>query len=61
MLQIKTEKFQGPLNLLLKLIEKEKLDITEVNLAKIANQYIEYIKKLTKIDPDDLADFLVVA
>ncbi|MFA4941070.1 MAG: ScpA family protein [Patescibacteria group bacterium] len=61
MLDFKTEKFQGPLALLLQLIEKEELDITEVSLAKIADQYIEYIKKVGQIDPEATADFLVVA
>ncbi len=61
MLQIKTEKFQGPLSLLLELIEKEELDITEVSLAKIADQYINYIKESGEINPDDMADFLVMA
>lgn len=61
MIDIKIEKFQGPLNLLLQLIEKEEMDIAEVSLAKIADQYIEYIKITDKISPDDMADFLVVA
>jgi len=58
---VKLEKFQGPLGLLLELVEKEELDITEISLAKIANQYIEHIKKISKINPDEMADFLVVA
>jgi len=61
MMDFKTEKFQGPLALLLQLIEKEELDITEVSLAKIADQYIDYIKKSGQIDPEATADFLVVA
>ena len=61
MLEIKTEKFQGPLSLLLELIEKEELDITEVSLAKIADQYVNYIKESGDINPDDIADFLVMA
>lgn len=61
MLHIKTEKFTGPLGLLLQLIEKEELDITEVSLAKIADQYVELIRKSSRIDPDHTADFLVVA
>ena len=60
-MDFKTEKFQGPLALLLQLIEKEELDITEVSLAKIADQYIDYIKKSGQIDPEATADFLVVA
>jgi len=61
MMNIVTEKFQGPLGLLLQLIEKEELDITEIGLAKIADQYIEYIHQNQTIDPDQMADFLVVA
>jgi len=61
MLNFKLEQFEGPLGLLLQLIEKEEMDITEVSLAKIADQYIEYIKKLDKINPEEMADFLVVA
>ncbi|MDO9399219.1 MAG: segregation/condensation protein A [bacterium] len=60
-MHIKINKFEGPLDLLLKLIEKEELDITEISLAKIADQYIEYIKSVHGIKPDELADFLVIA
>ncbi|MEK7203259.1 MAG: segregation/condensation protein A [Patescibacteria group bacterium] len=60
-MNIELEKFQGPLGLLLELVEKEELDITEISLAKIANQYIDYIRKLSKINPEEMADFLVVA
>jgi len=49
------------LGLLLQLIEKEELDITEVSLAKIADQYIDYIKESGEINLDEMADFLVIA
>ena len=58
---IKIDKFQGPLGLLLQLIEKEELDITEVSLAKISDQYIDSIKNTKNIDPGETADFLVIA
>lgn len=61
MVQVDQEKFQGPLALLLELIEKEELDITQISLAKIADQYIVEIRKMTAAHPDELADFLVVA
>lgn len=61
MMEFTTEKFSGPLGLLLSLIESEELDITEVNLAKIADEYVNYIRQATSINPDELADFLVVA
>lgn len=58
---IKLEKFEGPLSLLLQIIEKEEMDITEISLAKIADQYIEYIRSLSKTNSEEMADFLVVA
>ncbi|MDO8667591.1 MAG: segregation/condensation protein A [bacterium] len=61
MLNFKIDKFEGPLGLLLQLIEKEEMDITEISLAKIANQYIDYIRSLKELEPENLADFLVVA
>lgn len=61
MIDFSTEKFQGPLGLLLQLIEKEELDITEINLAKIADQYVEHLQKASDIDPEEMADFLVLA
>jgi segregation and condensation protein A len=58
---IKLEQFEGPLDLLLSLTEQEKLDITRVSLAKIADQYLEYIAKAQDITLGHLADFLSVA
>lgn len=60
MLHLQLEKFEGPLSLLLKLIEDEKLDITQVSLAKVADEYINYIKA-SELNPEETADFLVVA
>lgn len=59
--QIKLEQFEGPLDLLLQLTEQEKLDITRVSLAKIADQYLEYIANTHDITLGHLADFLSVA
>lgn len=60
-LNFKMEKFEGPLDLLLQLIEQEKLSISEISLSKIADQYLESLKLVAEKDPDELADFLVVA
>lgn len=60
-MNFKIDKFEGPLGLLLQLIESQELDITEISLAKIADQYIEYIKSCNHLKPEELADFLVVA
>lgn len=59
--KIKLDKFEGPLDLLLQLIESEDLPITEVSLAKVTEQYVEYLQTLEQKNPDELADFLVVA
>jgi segregation and condensation protein A len=59
--QVALPVFEGPLDLLLHLIEREELDITQVSLAQITNQYLEYLAQLSERDPDNLADFLVVA
>jgi segregation and condensation protein A len=61
MIDVKIDKFQGPLSLLLQIIEKEELDITSVNLAKIADEYLEYVKKSPEILPESMADFLLLA
>jgi len=60
-MDFKLEQFEGPLGLLLSLIEKEEMDITQVSLAKVADQYIDFIKSRENINPDEMADFLVVA
>jgi segregation and condensation protein A len=59
--QVTLAVFEGPLDLLLHLIEREELDITQVSLAQVTNQYLEYLARLSERDPDSLADFLVVA
>lgn len=61
MYKIKLEKFEGPLDLLLRLIEEEELNISEVSLAQVTEQYINYLNSVPDIRPEELADFLVVA
>ncbi len=53
--------FEGPLDLLLHLIEQEELDITKISLAQVTDQYLAYINQLEELHPEILADFLVVA
>src|SRR5215212_8250000 len=53
--------FQGPLDLLLQLIEKQELDITEISLVTVTDQYLQTIDQMQQVEPDALADFLVVA
>lgn len=61
MFNISNQEFKGPLGVLLNMIEDEKLDITAISLSKIADEYIEYVKLSPEIDPEELADFLVIA
>lgn len=61
MYQIKLDQFSGPLDLLLQLIEGQKLDISSIALAEVTDQYLEYLEKIEDINPAELADFLVVA
>lgn len=59
--QIQLPAFEGPLDLLLRLIEREELDVTTVALARVTDQYLERLAQLEQRQPRDLADFLVVA
>lgn len=53
--------YEGPLDLLLELIERAELDITKVSLAQVTDQYLEHIRQLSVLDIDNLASFLVIA
>jgi len=61
MVNVKLHQFEGPLDLLLQLIEKNELDISTVALADITEQYLGALERVERLNPDDLADFLVVA
>ncbi|MBU0625793.1 segregation/condensation protein A [Patescibacteria group bacterium] len=58
---VKLEQFEGPLNLLLQLIEAEKLDISEVSLSQVTDDYLTLLEANPDIPPEELADFLVIA
>jgi segregation and condensation protein A len=53
--------FEGPLDLLLKLIEREELDITEIALAQVADQYLAHVRAIEAPEPGALSSFLVLA
>lgn len=61
MYHIQLEQFEGPLDLLLRLTEEQKLDITTISLAKVTDQYLDYIAGAPDLATEELADFLVVA
>ena len=58
--KVQLERFEGPLDLLLQLIEAQELDITEVSLAQVTDQYIERINSMEGLEPEEIADFLVI-
>ena len=59
--KVKFEVFEGPLDLLLYLIKKEEVDIYEVNLTKLATQFVEYIDLMRMLDLEIAGEFLVMA
>lgn len=59
--QIKTDVFEGPLELLLDLVEKRKLFINEISLAQVADDYIAHLKQFEKMPVDFVSNFLIVA
>ncbi len=61
MKSVKISQFEGPLDLLLSLIEQRQLDITTIALAEVTEQFLAYLKALEHIDPTVLADFLAIA
>ena len=58
---IKIENFEGPLDLLCYLIDKNKMDISEVKIADITEQYLEYIKSSEELELEVASEFLVMA
>lgn len=58
---IKLDNFEGPLDLLCHLVDKNKMEISKVNISDIADQYIEYINKVEKEKLEIASEFLVMA
>lgn len=58
---IKLDQFEGPLDLLLELVEQQKLEITAVSLAQVTEQFLDYVMHARSMHVEELADFLVVA
>lgn len=58
---VKLEAFEGPLDLLLHLIEKNKIDIYDIPIVMITEQYLEYIKNMETRDMNIMSEFLVMA
>ncbi len=58
---VKLEVFEGPLDLLLHLIDKNKIDIYDIPIVEITNQYMEYIRNMQREDLNIMSEFLVMA
>lgn len=59
--EVHTPVYQGPLDLLLNLIESAELDITKLSLAKVTNQYLSHIRNLQQKEPDEVSAFMLIA
>ncbi len=60
-LEVKLEVFAGPLDLLLHLIEKNKVDIYDIPITEITEQYLEYIRRMETEDMNVMSEFLLMA
>ena len=58
---VQLDAFHGPLDLLLYLVRKQELELVELSLSKVAQQYLEYVEVLEQIDADAVGEFLDVA
>lgn len=58
---VETPVYEGPLDLLLQLIERAELDITRLSLAQVTDQYLQYIRKLPEKLAEEVSAFLVIA
>ena len=58
---VKLPVFEGPLDLLLHLIEKNKIDIYDIPISEVTDQYLEYIRQMDHEDMDVTSEFMVMA
>ena len=59
--KVTIDKFEGPLDLLLHLIKKSNINITDINIVDITKQYLEYIKKMEELNLDIASEYLTMA
>ena len=60
-LSIKVTNFEGPFDLLLHLIKKNEMNIYDINIFEITNQYLEYLKTMKEMDLEVTSEFIVIA
>ena len=58
---VKLQVFEGPLDLLLHLIDKNKIDIYDIPIVEITNQYMDYIREMQRQDLNIMSEFMVMA
>ncbi len=58
---VKTESFEGPFDLLLYLVSRKKVDIGSISISQIADQYLDEVARMERLDLDVASDFLLVA
>ncbi|MBE0475739.1 MAG: segregation/condensation protein A [Coriobacteriia bacterium] len=59
--RVSTEVFEGPFDLLLHLVSKQKLDVSAISISDVADQYLAYVDRMRELDLDVASDFLLVA
>ncbi len=59
--ELKMEQFSGPISKLLELVEERKMEITEISLAAVTDDFLNYLKTLEKTEAPFLADFIMIA
>jgi len=59
--QVKLDSFTGPLDLLIHLIEKDEIDIYDIPIAKITEEYISYLATIEELDLDNISEFMLMA
>ena len=60
-LSVKLEVFEGPLDLLLHLLDKNKVSIYDIPIVEITDQYLAYIRQMQRQDLDIMSEFMVMA
>lgn len=58
---VKTDVFEGPFDLLLHLVSRQKLDVSAINVSRVADQYLEHIDRMETLDLDVASEFLLLA
>lgn len=59
--EVRTRVFEGPLDLLLQLITSHQLDITELSLLDVVNEYVAFLDEMTELDLEGTSEFLLIA